>query len=73
MRRNKKKTLASRRNCSKRFFGRNVMRLYFVVEILFDLNKNQRILIKAFVIISYGKFFGGIVCWIVGFNHSTGR
>lgn len=34
-RRKRKKILASRRNCSKRFLGRKVRRLYFVVEILF--------------------------------------
>ena len=33
MSRNRKNALASRRNCSKRFFGRNVTMLYLVVEI----------------------------------------
>lgn len=32
-RRNKKYALANRRNCSNRFFGKNVIRLYFDVEI----------------------------------------
>lgn len=43
--RNKKKALESRRNCSKRFLGMNVIILYLVVEIPFFFTRKRNVVI----------------------------